>query len=116
MPSRDWSTSKKGKNFTEEEEQEVWGKAQVLTGYPENEVRLDACGAIIHREDYGNTSSHYGWEIDHIKPVSKGGGDEIDNLHPLQWRNNRSKGDDYPVESSKYCRVNKTNNFQKRDL
>ena len=35
-------------------------------------------------------------EIDHIKPVSQDGGDELSNLQPLQWENNRHKGDDWP--------------------
>ena len=36
---------------------------------------------------------NYGWEIDHINPVASGGGDEIGNLQPLNWKNNSAKGD-----------------------
>ncbi|MFN7825163.1 MAG: HNH endonuclease signature motif containing protein [Pseudobdellovibrionaceae bacterium] len=43
--------------------------------------------------DYGNTESDFGWEIDHINPVSNRGGDDISNLQPLQWKNNRQKSD-----------------------
>jgi len=56
----------------------------------------DACGAAINRQAYGNTNSQHGWEVDHIHPVAKGGGDDLANLQPLQWENNRSKGDNYP--------------------
>jgi len=46
-----------------------------------------------HTIDYGIVLSG---EIDHIKPVSLGGTDDLRNLQPLHWRNNRYKGDNYP--------------------
>jgi len=46
--------------------------------------------------DHGDTSSKYGWEIDHIMPTSLGGTDDVGNLQPLHWENNRKKGDSYP--------------------
>ena len=44
---------------------------------------------------YGQ-ESQYGWEIDHIMPKSRGRSDNLSNLQPLHWQNNRRKGDTYP--------------------
>jgi len=74
----------------------VWQKGRVVSGQDPAKFRKDACGAWIHHPDYGNTNAEYGWEIDHIKPVSKGGSDALYNLQPLYWENNRHKGDDWP--------------------
>ena len=75
-------------SFSEYTVQKVWEKGTVVAGNKPNDWRKDQCGAWIGRSYYGNRNSQYGWEIDHIKPESKGGGDELSNLRPLQWENN----------------------------
>jgi hypothetical protein len=55
----------------------------------------DVCGARIWRNAYGQTTQH-GWEIDHIQPVALGGTDDLANLQPLHWENNRYKSDSSP--------------------
>jgi hypothetical protein len=74
--------------FTDLLVQLVWLKASAVPGYDASKFRKDACGAWMARDQYGNRDSQYGWEIDHIRPVSLGGNDSILNLRPLQWRNN----------------------------
>ena len=46
--------------------------------------RQDRCGAWLHREQYKNDKSEYGWKI--LK-VAAGGGDDIDRLQPFHCGN-----------------------------
>lgn len=71
----------------------VWNKGCIVLGYDQNKWRKDVCGAWIGWDYYGNRNSDYGWEIDHITPVARGGEDMIKNLRPLHWKNNASKQD-----------------------
>lgn len=78
----------KGKDFV----QLVWAKGKVVLGKDKNVWRFDDCGALIRFYDYGK-QSEYGWEIDHIVSKAKGGSNDMSNLQPLQWKNNRAKSD-----------------------
>jgi len=82
-------------NWSDETIQSVWQKAAKVEGYDEEKYRKDACGAWIMRDKYGETHN-YGWEIDHIYPVSRGGDNQNENLRAMHYLNNRSKADDYP--------------------
>jgi hypothetical protein len=73
----------------------VWAKGRPIEGYDQNQWRRDMCGHAMNYAQHGEEGD-YGWEIDHIRPVTAGGKDTIDNLQPLWWKHNRMKGDTYP--------------------
>lgn len=84
------------RNAEEKTKRAVWNKGRVIPGYDPAVWRYDMCGDVMKFPEHGNENSKFGWEIDHIRPVSKGGTDDLNNLQPLYWKNNRKKGDTYP--------------------
>lgn len=93
---RNYSTKSTGFSFDENTIETVWRKGEIEPTY--SGFRKDKCGASMQRSKYGKTEQ-WGWEIDHIKPVALGGTDDVSNLQPLQWENNRKKSDNYPTWS-----------------
>lgn len=96
--SRQPNTMISGQQFDAKTVDLVWTKAQPELWFVY--FKRDSCGATIKKDDFGK-NSQFGWEIDHIVPVVKGGTDDLDNLQPLHWENNRQKGDDHPEWSCK---------------
>lgn len=83
----------------------IWSKGQDVAGYNNELIRKDACGAWIIWEEFDNTDSKFGWQIDHIYPKNKLEETGVDatlideecNLRPFNCANIRSKADDYPA-------------------
>lgn len=94
--ARNPNSNVQGGKFDQATINQVWKKGNAISGYDPGVWRYDMCGMPMKYEEHGNTGSKYGWEVDHIRPVAQAGSDQIVNLQPLQWANNRKKGDVYP--------------------
>ena len=70
----------------------VWHLAKKIPGKNPKEWRQDPYGNQIQKSKF-SSDSPTGWEIDHIKPQSKGGTDRLGNLQAMQTAKNRELGD-----------------------
>jgi len=70
----------------------VWNKAITIPGKNPDVVRYDAKLNEIRYNSYGKDTK-YGWNIDHTLAKNHGGGNELNNLQPLQSSMNKSYGD-----------------------
>lgn len=80
---------------TERQKRQAWDNTRRISGKNPNLYRRDSAGNQIYKPAYGKNGPQ-SWEVDHIKPKSKGGTDAPRNLQALQTRANRSKGNRYP--------------------
>lgn len=69
----------------------VWSKATPVRGKDPNTHRQDPYGNVMYKGSYGQATP-MGWDVDHIKPSSRGGSNDIRNLQALNATINRSKG------------------------
>jgi 5-methylcytosine-specific restriction endonuclease McrA len=75
----------------------VWDKGTPIRGKNPDTHRRDALGNELYKPSFGKQGEK-SWEMDHIKPVNKGGSDSLKNLQPLQTEANREKADKYPFK------------------
>lgn len=76
----------------DERKRVAWSRAFVVPGYDPTVWRRDEYRSWIRFADYGDRGSAYGWEVDHVIPLARGGTDIDSNLRALHWRANASLG------------------------
>ena len=80
-------------SWEDSELQKVWEKGKPIHGKDSGTWRKDCEGRTMKRDKHGDRDSQYGWEVDHKRPESRGGGDNLGNLQPLNWKSNVEKSD-----------------------
>jgi 5-methylcytosine-specific restriction endonuclease McrA len=82
----------------------VWRKAKKIYGKDPDKYRQDPYGKTMYKNSRGKPSI-MGWDVDHIKPKSKGGSDNLINLQALNTKKNRSKGNSL-IKKSRHSKSN----------
>ena len=90
---------------TNTQKEKTWNNANKVRGKDPVKYRQDSYGNEIFKPSYGKDSD-MGWEVDHIKPQSKGGSNSTRNLQALHTSVNRSKGNDQR-KKSRHSKSNK---------
>ncbi len=71
---------------------EVWEKH-----YGKQEDVLDYTGRLMKKSACGNPNSKFQPTLDHIRPLSKGGSDVLENIIICHRDTNAEKGDKFPA-------------------
>ena len=77
---------------TKKQIEKAWNEARPIRTRSREVWRKDSEGNYIRKGSYG-THGKYGWDVDHIKPKTKGGSDNLGNLQALHWKANIKKSD-----------------------
>lgn len=71
---------------------DAWCACRPIPNSDRSVWRWDCNGSVIRFADYGDRSSEYGWELDHVVPNALGGASHGGNLRALHWKSNASHG------------------------
>lgn len=71
--------------------EKVFAKAEKIKNKNPDLYRADPYGNVMFKSSHGKNTK-MGWDIDHIKPKSRGGSNDIVNLQALNSRVNKQKG------------------------
>lgn len=66
-------------------------KTHKLCGYCGNQSNIDYLKRRIMKSARNDENSEYGWNIDHVTPISKGGTDKTENLRAVHITCNRKR-------------------------
>lgn len=66
----------------------VWDKAKPIRGMDPDTHRQDPYGNQMYYHSYGKDTEQ-GWSLDHIRPSSRGGSNDIINLQAMNFATNR---------------------------
>ena len=83
----------------------VWNSAKKIRGGNPSKIRQDSYGNKISYNSYGKNTK-MGWQIDHIKPQSRGGSHNIRNLQALNTKINITKGNSL-IKASRHSKSNR---------
>ena len=83
---------------TKAQQEKAWNNAKKIRGEDPAKYRQDPYGNAMYKPSQGKASG-MGWDVEHIKPKSRGGSDVTRNLQALNSSVNRSKGDSLKKKS-----------------
>lgn len=95
-------------DYKEELRKRIWNRLRIVKGKNPEFFRLDAAGALIEWDQYGEHTPN-GWQVDHACPkklleengIKEDYWDYIEDLRPFNTANNELKSNDFP----KYIRA-----------